>query len=230
MRNAICALTLCLVLSLKAFAGQEVTYKAAVLEYMQETCTFCPGGDTTIADRTRRVAYVSGEDLVNRSGGFVGGFMHTAAQFDDMEVVGLNSPDGVFGGSSRSWESRQSFEHFMKIIIDDLEAQMPVQGVYLSLHGAMAVRDVPRPEAEIARRVREVVGPDVPIVGSFDLHGNEDEQFLEWANAAFVTKRYPHYDAFLQGSRSATFLYRSMKGLYKSTTATRKPPIITGPR
>ena len=144
-----------------------------------------------------------------------------------MKVVGLNSPDDVFGGSSRSWESKQSFEHFMKIIIDDLQAKMPVQGVYLSLHGAMAVRDVPRPEAEIAKRVRDVVGPNVPIVGSFDLHGNEDEQFLKWADAAFVTKRYPHYDAFLQGSRSATFLYRSMTGLYKSTTATRKPPVIT---
>ena len=144
-----------------------------------------------------------------------------------MEVVGLDSPDDVFGGSSRSWESKESFEHFMKIILDDLRSQMPVQGVYLSLHGAMAVRDVPRPEAEIAKRIRAVVGPDVPIAGSFDLHGNEDEQFLEWANAAFVTKRYPHYDAFHQGSRTATFLYRAMKGLYQSTTATRKPPIIT---
>lgn len=212
--------------SLQAFAEEKKTYKVAVLQYMQETCTFCPGGDSEIADRTRYVPFVAGEDII-KSRGFIAGFVHTAAQFDDMEVVGLDSPGDVFGGSSRSWESKESFEHFMKIILDDLRSQMPVQGVYLSLHGAMAVRNVPRPEAEIAKRVREIVGPDVPIAGSFDLHGNEDEQFLEWANAAFVTKRYPHYDASLQGSRSATFLYRSMKGLYQSTTATRKPPIIT---
>lgn len=205
---------------------ESKAYKVAVLKYMQETCTFCPGGDTEIEDRSRRLPFVAGEDLI-KSGGFIGGFVHTAAQFDDMEVVGLNSPDNVFGGSSRSWESKESFEHFMKVILDDLKSQMPVQGVYLSLHGAMAVREVPRPEAEIAKRVRAVVGSEVPIAASFDLHGNEDEQFLEWANAAFVTKRYPHYDAFHQGSRSATFLYRSMKGLYQSTTATRKPPIIT---
>lgn len=205
---------------------QNKKYKVAVLRYMQETCTFCPGGDTEIADRTRRGAFVAGEELI-KSGGFIGGFMHTVKQFDDVEVVGLNSPYSVYGGSSRSWESNESFEHFMKIITDDLKAKMPVDAVYLSLHGAMAVRDVPRPEAEIAKRVREIVGPDVPIAGSFDLHGNEDEEFLEYSNAAFVTKRYPHYDAALQGSRSATFLYRSMKGLYKSTTATRKPPIIT---
>jgi len=56
------------------------------------------------------------------------------------------------------------------------------------------VRDVPRPEAEIARRVRKIVGPDVPIAGSFDLHGNEDEQFFEWDNAAFVTTRLDALD------------------------------------
>ena len=31
---------------------------------------------------------------------------------------------------------------------------MPVNGVYLALHGAMAVRDIPRPEAEIAKRIK----------------------------------------------------------------------------
>jgi microcystin degradation protein MlrC len=194
---------------------------------MQETCTFCPGGDTQIADRAWRVPFVKGDDLIDREGGFIGGFVHAAREYPDVQLIGINSPDGVYGGSSRSWESRESFEHFMSIMTDDLKANMPVDGVYLALHGAMAVRGVPRPEAEIARRIRQIVGPDIPIAGSFDLHGNEDEQFLQWANAAFVTKRYPHYDAALQGERSARFLYRSLKGLYNATTATRKPPVIT---
>ncbi len=210
-----------------ATAESNAVYRVAVLQYAQETCTFCPGGDADISARTWRRPFVPGSELEQRQRGFVGGFVHTAAQLSDLQVVGLNSPDSVFGGSSRSWETHESFEHFMALILDDLRAQMPVQGVYLALHGAMAVRGVPRPEAEIARRVREVVGPNVPIAGSFDLHGNEDEQFLRWADAAFVTKRYPHYDAFHQGARSATFLHRAMQGLYRATTATRKPPIIT---
>ena len=91
MRISRWVLALCLAISLQAQADQKVTYKVAVLEYMQETCTFCPGGDTTIADRTRQVPFVSGEDLVSRTGGFVGGFMHTAAQFDEVVVV-LDAP------------------------------------------------------------------------------------------------------------------------------------------
>jgi microcystin degradation protein MlrC len=91
----------------------------------------------------------------------------------------------------------------------------------------MGVRNVPRPEAEIARSFREVVGPDVPISATFDLHGNEDGEFLQWANFAFTTKRYPHYDAALQGERAARMLRRTMQGDYVPTTATRKPGIIT---
>lgn len=196
--------------------------RVAVIKYQHETCTFCPGGDTEIKDWTT----LSGEEVLE-AGSFVKGFVHSANKFDDIELIGINSPNNVFGGSSRSWNTKESFEHFMKIIIEDLKSKMPVQGVYLALHGALAVRDIPRPEAEIAKRVREVVGDNVPIAGSFDLHGNEDEEFLKWSNAAFVTKRYPHYDAFIQGGRSADFLYRSMKGNYTSTTATRKPPVLT---
>ena len=105
MKTLKIALAIVFFYSLQAFAEENKTYKVAVLQYIQETCTFCPGGDTEIADRSWRVPFVSAEDLI-KSGGFVGGFVHTAAQFDDMQVVGLNSPDDVFGGSSRSWESK----------------------------------------------------------------------------------------------------------------------------
>ncbi|MEM7368569.1 MAG: M81 family metallopeptidase [Bacteroidota bacterium] len=221
----------CILLSISFFGCNSPslsseTYKVAVVNYMHETCTFCPGGDTEIEDWTKLIAPRKGEELL-KSGSFIRGFTNQSRRFDDIELIGLTSPISVFGGSSRSWNSRQSFEHFMGIIVEELTANLPVDGVYLSLHGAMAVRDIPRPEAEIAKRIREIVGKDVPIVGTFDLHGNEDEEFLKWANGSFVTKRYPHYDAYLQGERAARFLRRNMMGEYVSTTASRTPPILT---
>ncbi len=203
-------------------SGSPDKLRVAVIKYQHETCTFCPGGDTEIDDWST----LSDEEVLE-AGSYIRGFVHTADQYEDLELVGIKSPNSVFGGSSRSWNSKESFDHFMKMIIDDLQSKMPVQGVYLALHGALAVRDIPRPEAEIAKRIREIVGDDVPIAGAFDLHGNEDREFLEWADAAFVTKRYPHYDAFIQGGRSANFLYRSMKVDYNATTASRKPPVLT---
>ncbi len=198
----------------------------AVMTFSHETCTFCPGGDSDIERWTRiREPYVGDEVL--SAGTYIRGFVSAAREYPDVELIGLESPAGVYGGSSASWTTEDAFDHFMDRMLADLREAMPVDGVYLALHGAMAVRNIPRPEAEIAKRFRSVVGPDVPIVGSFDLHGNEDEEFLRWADMAFVTKRYPHYDSGIQGSRSARALVRMARGLYKSTTATRKPGVIT---
>ena len=199
----------------------------AVMTFSHETCTFCPGGDSDIERWTKlRPPYV-GDEILESPSTYIRGFVRAAEAYSDVELVGLSSPFGVFGGSSASWTTEETFDHFMNIMLDDLRAAMPVDGVYLALHGAMAVRNIPRPEAEIAKRFREVVGPDVPIVGSFDLHGNEDAEFLRWADMAFVTKRYPHYDAGLQGERSLHLLVRQAHDLYEATTATRKPAVIT---
>ena len=168
----------------------EPGLRFAVARFQHETCTFCPGGDTEVEDWLRQSEPVSGDALLG-GGGYVGGFVQRAREFGDVEFVPLTSPVGVFGGSSRSWNTKETFDHFLGAMLAELEQQLPVDGVYLALHGAMAVRDVPRPEAEIARRFRELVGPDVPIAGTFDLHGNEDAEFLEHADFAFVTKRFP---------------------------------------
>lgn len=224
----VCLATLSTVAAAPAVAvGQaRAPYRVAVIRFSHETCTFCPGGDVTVEDWTRFRGPLTGDEVL-RSSSYIRGFVDRASEYGDMELVGITSPDEVFGGSSRSWSTTATFDHFMGLILDDLGSRMPVDGVYLSLHGAFAVRDVPRPEAEIARRVRELVGPDVPIVATFDLHGNEDAEFLRWADGAFVTKRYPHYDSYLQGERAARYLRQVMRGEYKPTTATRKPPVIT---
>lgn len=201
-------------------------YRIAVMRFSHETCTFCPGGDPGIEDWTYQGPPVQGEDVFSRSG-YMRGFTTQANEFGDIDLIGLTSPRNVFGGTSRSWNQEEAFDHFVNLMLEDLEEAMPVDGVYLSLHGAMAVRNISRPEAEIAKRFREVVGPDIPIVGTFDLHGNEDEQFLEYADGAFVTKRFPHYDAYYQGERAARYLRSVIRGSYTPAKAVRTPPILT---
>jgi microcystin degradation protein MlrC len=202
-------------------------FKVAVARFQHETCTFCPGGDMGIDDWTRIRPPFGGEALLDDDDTYVQGFVKMAREFGDIELVGLTSPYEAFGGSSRAWTTREAFDHFLNLMLADLKAAMPVDGVYLALHGAMAVRDVPRPEAEIARRFRDVVGPAVPIVAAFDLHGNEDEAFLEVADGSFVTKHFPHYDSWFQGERAATYLRRMMRGEYKPVRVTRTVPIAT---
>ena len=214
------------VVGCQAPADDAEPYRVAVMKFQQETCTFCPGGDLQTEEWTILGPLLTGEALLE-SDSYVEGFVRQARDYGDMELIPLTSPDNPFGGSSRSWSTEESFDTFVGQMLEELRAQLPVDGVYLALHGALAVRGIPRPEAEIARRFREVVGPDVPIAGTFDLHGNEDQEFLEHANFAFVTKRFPHYDSGVQGERAARALHRTMSGTYTPTTATRKPGVIT---
>lgn len=207
-------------------AAGKKGFRVAVARFSHETCTFCPGGDPGIEDWTHSGPPRTG-DRVLRMSSYTRGFAAEADDFGDMELIGLSSPRSVFGGTSRSWNQELAFDHFVGLMLDDLREAMPVDGVFLALHGAMAVRNIPRPEAEIARRFREVVGPDVPIAATFDLHGNEDAEFLKWADGMFVTKRYPHYDAYRQGQRAARFLRQVMRGNYRPTSAVRRPPILT---
>jgi len=116
-------------------------------------------------------------------------------------------------------------------MIAELERGGRWHGVYLALHGAMGVRGVARPEADIARRVREIVGRDAFIAGTFDPHGNEDAEFLRQADFAFCAKYFPHYDSRLQGERAARMLTRAIRGDYTPVSAhssgKRASPIST---
>lgn len=210
-----------------ARGGGDDEFKIAVAHFSHETCTFCPGDEVDVEAWTRIREPYAGQELLQEGGSYISGFVDQAQDYGDVQLVGLTSPAEVYGGSSRSWVTEEAYNHFANLMLKDLREQMPVDGVYLALHGAMAARNIPRPEAELARRFREVVGEGVPIVGTFDLHGNEDGEFLRWADGAFTTKRYPHYDSYIQGERAARFLRRTMRGDYEPTTASRKPPVIT---
>ncbi|MFC1555440.1 M81 family metallopeptidase, partial [candidate division KSB1 bacterium] len=140
--------------------------------------------------------------------------------------VGITSPRGARGGSSGSWNTKEAFEKYSGLIVEDLKNSENLDGVFLALHGAMAVTDIPKPEAELVRRVREAVG-DIPIMVSLDLHANEDHELSDAADAVFIIKRYPHYDTSLIGENAARVMIRTIRGDYKPTMATRKPGVIT---
>lgn len=138
-----------------------------------------------------------------------------------------NRRSGPRLGTASGWITEEAYETFVGRMISEVTASGPFDGVYLSLHGAMGVRGVPRPEAELAQRVREAVGRGAFIVGTFDPHGNEDEEFLRHADMAFTVKYFPHYDSHLQGERAARMLVRAIRGDYKPATVTRRVPIIS---
>lgn len=201
--------------------------RIAVLHFAHETVSFL-ANDTTLEDFVYEGSPASGERLLAHDPrSYMGGFVKVAREHDGVELIGVESPLWPRTGTGSGWITAQAFETLAGRMLDDLARHGPVDGVYLALHGAMAVRGVARPEAELARRVRAVVGPRAVLVGTFDPHGNEDDEFLKHADMAFAVKYFPHYDSYLQGERAARMLVRAVRGDYRPATATRRVPILT---
>ncbi len=198
--------------------------RIAVATFSHETCTFCPE-PTGIAEWEFYGPPVRGDQVLNE-GGYIRGFVDAAREYDNVDLVGLLSPRDAKGGSSGSWITPEAFDKYSNGIVNDVKLHGPFDGIYLALHGAMAVTGVPKPEAELVRRIRKVA-PATPIFVTLDLHANEDHELSDAASAVFIIKRYPHYDAALQGERAARIMLRTIKGTYKPTMATRKPGVLT---
>jgi microcystin degradation protein MlrC len=201
--------------------------RIAVLHLAHETVTFLKN-DTTLSDFIYPGSPAKGEALLQAyPKSYMGGFVKMAREFEDVDLVGIESPLWPKTYMGSGWVTEEAFETLVGKMIEGLKAEGPFDGVYLSLHGAMAVRGIARPEPELARRVREVVGPKAFIAATFDLHGNEDDAFLKQADMGFAVKYFPHYDEYLQGERAARMLVRMIRGDYKPAHATRKVPILT---
>jgi microcystin degradation protein MlrC len=201
--------------------------RLAVLQFTHETVTFLPN-DTTRNDFIYPGSPVSGDALLATDPKrYIGGFVQVAREYDGVELVGITSPLWPRTGTAPGWITADAYGHFLDVMVAELRAHGPFDGVYLALHGAMAVRGIPCPEADIARQIRDAVGERAVIVGTFDLHGNEDSAFLDHADMAFAVKYFPHYDGHLQGERAARMLVRAVRGDYRPVHRTIKVPILS---
>lgn len=203
---------------------QPKKIRIAVATFSHETCTFCPS-PTGIEEWEFYGPPVRGDEVL-KSDSYIQGFVDRCSEYGGVELIGLLSPRDAKGGSSGSWVTKEAFDKYTNGMVEDLKKIGKVDGVYLALHGAMAVDGIMKPEAEIARRIRSAVG-DAPIVITYDLHANEDAEIAEAANAVFITKQYPHYDARYQGERAARILIKTIRGTYKPVMSVRKPGVLT---
>jgi len=178
----------------------------AIAGFQHETNTFCPF-PTTLADfecqdgwpaLTRGAAIPEVFAGLNIS---ISGFVAGAAKkpWDLVPIVWASAEPA-------SRVSREAFETICGMICEGLSGIEAIDGVYLDLHGAMVAEDYDDGEAEIVRRVRAIVGDDIPIVCSLDFHANISRALVESATALTIYRHYPHTDMAETGARAADLL------------------------
>ena len=124
---------------------------------------------------------------------------------------------------------RASFDILMNEILERLRAALPVDGVFLALHGAMILEDEPDAEAEIVRRVRAELPPGTPITVSLDLHGHITAAMLQPDVAYIGYREFPHIDMYETGYRAAQLLIDWINGKVKPVMALAKRHMVFSP-
>ena len=96
-------------------------------------------------------------------------------------------------------------------ILQDLTARR-WDGVYLSLHGALLGTEDLSPDYTLLRRIRTVLGPDVPVAVSFDMHACLNPAIGDLVQVVTGYRTYPHVDMYETAQRALVLLEACVRG------------------
>ena len=119
-----------------------------------------------------------------------------------------------------------AYERIAKIMVDGIAAAGPLDAVYLDLHGAMVAEHLDDGEGEILARVRKVIGRELPLVVSLDLHANVTPEMVEHADALIAYRTYPHVDMAETGRACARHLKLLLETKQRFAKAFRQIPFL----
>jgi microcystin degradation protein MlrC len=114
---------------------------------------------------------------------------------------------------------------------NELSSQLllPIDGIFLVLHGAMVSQSHADVEGVILERLRRLIGVKVPLFGVFDLHANFSQQMAENANCLVAYRENPHTDARNAAQIAARLLQRSLSTGELPGMVWQHPPLIWPP-
>ena len=123
----------------------------------------------------------------------------------------------------------ETYRSLLAELLAAIQAALPLDGVLLVLHGAMMSEAENDATGELLRQVRALVGDDVPIVGTLDLHANITQRMVREATALIGYHTAPHIDMFEAGQKAARVLTATIAGALRPTAVVERLPMILPP-
>lgn len=200
--------------------------RIAIGGFLHETNTFAPSKATY-------------EDFAH--GGGSGRMLRGAEIVETCRDINAAISGAIRHGEAAGWDLRptlfcatspsahvteDAFERIAGELLERIAAELPLDGVFLDLHGAMVTEHHDDGEGELLARLRELVGPDVPVVVCLDLHANVTAKMFEMADVLESYRTYPHVDMAETGLRGARTLQRMLDGS-RPEKAMRVAPFLT---
>jgi len=196
--------------------------KIGLAGFGHETITFWPG--VTELEAFERVAY-HGQDVIDKNRGVnscIGGFI---AVLEPQGIEMIPICDAMGGATATVADEVYEF-YVAKMSKGFAAVADELDGILLAMHGAMVTESRQDPETDAVAEIRQAVGRDIPIMVTFDLHGNKDDSILQPAAAVFGYHSSPHVDMAETGCRAARAMVGMLKGDIAPVAVLKKPGIV----
>jgi len=186
-----------------------MTVRVLIAGFQHETNTFAPSKASYVNFQkgegfpmmARGQALLDLRDVNIPAGGFI-----QAAEGAGYELLPV-----IWAGASPSAHVEKDAYERIAGEITDAVRDWEFDAIYLDLHGAMVAEHEDDGEGTLLQRVRQIVGPQMPIVVSLDLHANFTRKMLDNADALVAYRTYPHVDLAETGRRAAELLGHLLK-------------------
>jgi microcystin degradation protein MlrC len=204
---------------------QEPNVRIAIGEVMHETNTFRPG-ITEIA-AFQALQWEHGEEIRQHHTGVrdsLGGMLAGGARLG-VEII----PTFATTAEPSATIGRAAFETLQRELLSGLADAGPVDAVCLSLHGAGSAEGCDDIEGALLAGVRALIGPDVPLVVTLDLHGHLTQAMLDHATILLNCHEYPHIDLCERGEEAVELAVNLVRGEISPVTHAVILPMLLPP-
>ena len=190
--------------------------------FQHESNTFSPYPATL--DSYRAYELARGQEIPEH---YTGAKNEVGGYIDVLRAAGAELVPSVFAKACPAGPlTEETFAYFRDMILEDYRNAGPIDGILLSLHGAMLTESSEDGEGLLLRALRALTGPDLPIVVTLDFHANITEDMVQLSSALVTSRYYPHTDFYERGVEAAELLLKILEGKLRPTAAFRRIPLI----
>ena len=183
---------------------------------------------TTLAHFESGFGLFRGPQIIERfndtnicTGGFIDGARTLGFDIEPL-LWGFAYPSGLIVRDDYEFLKREFLDRLRQVESE----RGPVDGVLLDLHGAMVIEGIDDGDGDFIEAVRNFLGPDRPIIVTFDLHGNHTQRRVDAATAVIGFDTFPHVDMAERGREAAELIVRTVRGDINPVMALKQIPLF----
>lgn len=197
--------------------------KILVISFKHETNVFCPKPADEKAYRDLR--FHTGEECFSKqrgTGSEIGAFLDVFDKREDIELI----PTVSMSASPCGMVKEDVYNFVVENVTEAILKNSPLDGILLDFHGAMVAEGHTDGEGDLLEIIRNMVGFEIPVVASLDLHANVTEKMARLATALVPYEHYPHIDTYETGYVAAKILEETLDGKLNPVMAYRRVPFL----